>query len=591
MPAQTFNPGSPSLSPLISTGSEIQNSFNIPQQQMTLRDLLSQQQLRQAQTQNISLEAQQRQRDLNDAQTIQKTLPGILNANNGKFDADQVRSGLTQAGVNLKTIEDVIGSHVGNDEKVAQTGELNAAARKAQLDADNLQRQRDEHVREQGGAAADAIAQANYSVPVTESILSTYEANDPTYKASGQGDKLRQLAATDPAAFKQQIDAIRNNPDYLNAKAGREKTIAEGKESSARAEYLSEQALAEKAARESADTFLKDPTLVLGKGGQIDKLPIPDKQKDLLRGEVQALMATPGMTPVQRAAKVSDAISNAVKAETELQRQTDPRMLNFDANKARSNAKASALGQMDAVDAGGPGGGSTAQMIAEYKIAPPSARSMVTPAGQAMMAAVRTLNPEYDATKYQQRQKARVDYTTGQQGQQAIQLNTMIGHVDDALDAAAAMGNKTFTPYNEVANKVKNAFGSDSVTNFDTFKMAVAGETAKVLKGVATDSEVESVKKNISSASSPAQLQTALKDTLRIAGSKLRGLEYNYSQAFPEDKSFSILSPESKQTLVKRGFDPATMRPAAPAAPAVGTVKDGYTFKGGDPSKKENWVK
>jgi hypothetical protein len=39
------------------------------------------------------------------------------------------------------------------------------------------------------------------------------------------------------------------------------------------------------------------------------------------------------------------------------------------------------------------------------------------------------------------------------------------------------------------------------------------------------------------------------------------------------------------------GGAPTTSGGGAPAGPAVGTVQDGYRFKGGDPGKQESWEK
>src|SRR5439155_7671164 len=136
-------------------------------------------------------------------------------------------------------------------------------------------------------------------------------------------------------------------------------------------------------------------------------------------------------------------------------------------------------------------------------------------------------------------------------------INTAIGHIGMIPALAAAMKNGSFVPGNEIYNRVRTAFGSDAVTNFDTLKDALAGEVASVLsKGGATVSGIAEAKEKIKGASSPEQLQGYVKTLLPIMGSKLNAFNYQYHQAMGAEDSYSALSPESKATLTKFGVDP-----------------------------------
>ena len=55
------------------------------------------------------------------------------------------------------------------------------------------------------------------------------------------------------------------------------------------------------------------------------------------------------------------------------------------------------------------------------------------------------------------------------------------------------------------------------------------------------------------------------------------------------DPTFMSMTPEQKIATVRAALGGAGAATAAP--PAVGTVKDGYRFKGGDPANKNNWEK
>ena len=152
-------------------------------------------------------------------------------------------------------------------------------------------------------------------------------------------------------------------------------------------------------------------------------------------------------------------------------------------------------------------------------------------------------------------------FGTGTQGQQITALNTAVGHLSDALDAAQAMDNNSFRPGNKVYNKIRTAFGSDAVTNFDQFKRALAGEVVKSLTGRVTQSELEDFSNSISSSSSPQQLRTALKNNAEIMGSKLSALKDTGKRLKLKDTD-QYVSPRSKEALTKMGLDPDTMRPS-----------------------------
>jgi len=435
-----------------------------------------------------------------------------------------------------------------------------------------------------GPVDPDGLAQAQAAYPALAAELNDkYNAGLPQQFDLGALDAHYRMRVGHDQVLKDQQAAL-NLP----------KTEAETNLSTAQAKLTGEQAETAALQRKAFENYVAHPETGSNEidamaGNDPDLAPMAAAAKVRYEGAMRRMSWTEASQALQDfQQQVGKVQEQRLTNKLEVKKATD--LIPAEVSKARQVGKASALGQMDAIES--MPSSPIAQAVAEYRTAPPSPRSLTTPAGQAFMAEVLKVNPSYDSTNYQNRQKTRIAYTTGAQGQQGIQLNTMIGHVDDALDAAAAMNNGSFTPANSLYNKVRTTFGDDAVTNFDTFKTAVAGETAKVLKGVATNAEVESVEKNIGSASSPKQLQTALKDTMRIAGSKLRGLEYNYSQAFPEDKTFSILSPESKSTLTKRGFDPATMKPAAAALPAgagkvidKATAKQFYNAAGGDPTK------
>lgn len=196
--------------------------------------------------------------------------------------------------------------------------------------------------------------------------------------------------------------------------------------------------------------------------------------------------------------------------------------------------------------------------IAEYRQPSVSPRSMASGPGRALMDAVMTYNPDYDAAQFPTRQKTRIAFTSGEQSKKINALNTAIGHLDQLGTAIDGLGNSDVQIVNRAKNWLTTQFGGASVNNFDTIKDALSGEVSNVLSNSgATVSGIADAKQHIKDAGSPAQLAGYLKTQIPILGSKLSSYEYQYHQAMGAKDPFSVLSPDAKAVLVKHGFDPA----------------------------------
>lgn len=217
----------------------------------------------------------------------------------------------------------------------------------------------------------------------------------------------------------------------------------------------------------------------------------------------------------------------------------------------------------------GDGASSTAQLIADYKLPTPAARSLASAGGQALMQKVLELNPDFDATQYPNRQKTRQAFTTGTQGQQLNAMNTAIGHLDQMRGAIMALNNGDVQIANSAKNWLNTQLGGNAATNFDTLKVAVSDEIASVLKkSGATDASIKDVQSTINAKNSPEQLAGYIQTQIPIMGSKLSSLNYQYHQAMGENDPFQALSPDAKTVLTKYGFDPS--HPTVAATPGAG---------------------
>jgi len=222
---------------------------------------------------------------------------------------------------------------------------------------------------------------------------------------------------------------------------------------------------------------------------------------------------------------------------------------------------------------GKPATNPTAQAIANYQIAPPSPRSLATPAGEALMAQVIALNPDYDATQFPTRQATRKAFTSGKQSQTINSLNTAILHLDHLGAVAEAMGNGSFQPGNALYNATAAMFGESAPTNFAGAKDIMAGELAGALKNSgATDAEIQKVSKSLDSKQSPQQIKSYLEDVaIPMLADKAKSLDRQYHQVMGEKDPFTVYTPEAKGVLDKRNKKTAGGSAAAPAgAPQVG---------------------
>lgn len=204
-----------------------------------------------------------------------------------------------------------------------------------------------------------------------------------------------------------------------------------------------------------------------------------------------------------------------------------------------------------------------AKAIAEYRMAPISPRSAQTPAGSALMAQVLKANPAYDATQFAARNKMRTAFTSGTQAQQLTALNTAIEHLGVLNDFAKALDNGTFTPGNELYNRVRTMFGSQAVTNFSFARDIMAGELATAMKkSGATDVEIDRVTNSLSSAASPKQLGDAIRSVaVPMISGKARVMDEQYHAAMGAADPFSVYTPGAQNVLSTIGSSGPTSAP------------------------------
>jgi hypothetical protein len=200
-----------------------------------------------------------------------------------------------------------------------------------------------------------------------------------------------------------------------------------------------------------------------------------------------------------------------------------------------------------------------AMMLANYQLAPPSSRIDSDPKYAGLFAQIKALNPDYDATQFDNRKKTRMAFTTGTQGQQINAMNTAVQHLDLLQQAADALKNGTFRPGNALYNTVSNMFGGTAPGSYEQIKHYVDGEIGNVVtKGAVTVNEFGQQAKSGGSPSSPAQMKTYIDNAIQIMASKVKSLKYQAGQALGDQDPLvsGLVMPEVTGILQKRGFSP-----------------------------------
>lgn len=210
---------------------------------------------------------------------------------------------------------------------------------------------------------------------------------------------------------------------------------------------------------------------------------------------------------------------------------------------------------------------------------------------QTIMDEVMARAPDYDATKYVEKQKAQVAFGSGKQGDLMRSADVAINHLDQADALGDKLGGSKYPALNWLSNAWKTQTGSPDVQAFNTAKQIVAAEVNKFIVGAnMTEDDRKSLQGQLSAASSPEQLK-AVTGTLRgLMGGQLQGLQGQFTRngLGDSDTFLKQFNPRTRDALSlghPKDYDPAAPGAAAPPAvpspqgPLSNTVK---LLSGGD---------
>lgn len=183
----------------------------------------------------------------------------------------------------------------------------------------------------------------------------------------------------------------------------------------------------------------------------------------------------------------------------------------------------------------------------------------------------------YNAQEYQSRQSARTLFKSGTAARNITSANTVIGHLDALNDAVDRLNNRSFTPWNKVANAAEGVMGDPAITKFNNIRDAAVTELAALFKGTGaapTSEEINHWRANFDSSLSPQQLKENIKTAaVDLLGSRLSALQEMWDKGVKTNRDIPFLTPKSTAVLKKLGTDPAAIDPvAAPAATPTPTA-------------------
>ena len=213
-----------------------------------------------------------------------------------------------------------------------------------------------------------------------------------------------------------------------------------------------------------------------------------------------------------------------------------------------------------------------AQKMANYEYpAPSSGFAMGKPAVQAMVARAVELNPNFDVTNYNAKNKAVSAFATGKQGDQVRFWNNASQHFNTLDNLITALGNGDVQAVNSIKNYFKTQFGYEAPTDFNAAKNVVGQEIVKaIVANGGGEHEREEAARSLATANSPEQLRGVLNTYRELGGAQLRDLEKQYEASTGlHNFSQKYLIPESQaelQRVQQRTAAPTTAQPAATAA-------------------------
>jgi hypothetical protein len=165
-----------------------------------------------------------------------------------------------------------------------------------------------------------------------------------------------------------------------------------------------------------------------------------------------------------------------------------------------------------------------------------------------------TIDPTYDETQFNSRNKFRQSVTSGNFSKSVIALNTAIHHADTLNTAVQQLGNTSFPLLNSVRNAGEKATGGAKPGVVAETATALENELATVFKGTSgTNQEIKEWRDAFPVNGSQKQQVAAIQQAEQLMAGRLAVLRQQYQGAMGKPADFQILQPDSRQILARLG--------------------------------------
>lgn len=195
----------------------------------------------------------------------------------------------------------------------------------------------------------------------------------------------------------------------------------------------------------------------------------------------------------------------------------------------------------------------TAQGIASGNLAPLNGYALGRPMGQAVMARVMQIKPDFSGKDFGTGQKAEKDFATGKPGAAVRSFNVALAHLDTLDTLAGALNNGDVQLFNKAGNFLQQQTGNPAPTNFVAAKKIVSDEIVKAIVGSGGGvADREEAARTISSANSPAQLKGVINTYKELMKGQLGGLRQQYETSTGRKDFDRFLSGAAKDAVAKQ---------------------------------------
>lgn len=216
-------------------------------------------------------------------------------------------------------------------------------------------------------------------------------------------------------------------------------------------------------------------------------------------------------------------------------------------SNAPSNRNESFLQQLAQYN---PGRAATIKAMADYRGDPIKLGGRM---GQALLNQVNQYDPNFDASKYKERQTfINTNWNKGDLFKNRQAIENVVQHLDLLQTNFDKMNNGQLLIANAAGNKLKVQGGEAAVTNAMVDAKAVGTEMAKVLRGggILNEQEQKDTQDQLTSASSPEQLHGAVEQMIKLTGPRINSALETYKNVMG-DYPHGAFSPELIDSLRK----------------------------------------